>query len=130
MTTELWMLLAATALYFVQIMAAAGPKILLKGMPWAISSREEEGMKMPAWSGRLDRAVENLKENLLLFAPVVLVVHAAGAANGTSALGAMIFVGARVAHFGCYAAGIPGLRTLSWLTGVIGTAMVASAVLI
>lgn len=128
MTTELWMLFAATGLYFVQILAAAMPTILMKGPGWAMGPRDEEGQKLPAWIGRLERAVNNMQENLLIFALVVLVAHGAGASTGTSALGAQIFLAARVAHPVFYAAGITGLRTASWVVGLVGTAMVATAV--
>jgi len=125
MTTDLWMLLAAVGLYWVQILSAAVPNIVIKGVPWAIGPRDQDGKETPPWAHRLKRASDNMQENLVVFGAVVLVVHAAGAANDTSALGTMVFLGARVAHPVLYVVGIPGLRTAAWTVGVIGTAMAA-----
>jgi uncharacterized MAPEG superfamily protein len=76
---------------------------------------------------RLGRASSNLKENLPMFAILVLIAHVSGEADGRTALGAQIFFGARVAHAIIYAAGIPGLRTLSWVVSIVGMGMIASA---
>ncbi len=127
MTTELWTLVAAAALQWLLIVAAAGPNILIKGLAWAAGNREEQGEETPPWVHRLKRASDNLHENLILFAIGVLVVHVAGESDGTSSTGAMVFIGARVAHALIYVAGIPYLRTLSWLVGVVGTVMVYAA---
>lgn len=129
MNTELWMLAASAGLFFVQVLLAAVPRFTIKGMHWAFSPRDEEGAAMPAWAGRLQRASDNMLENLVLFAIVVLLVHAAGAENGTSALGAQVFLGARIVYIPLYAFGIPYLRTATWGIGVTGTAMVAAALL-
>ena len=68
-----------------------------------------------------------MKESLPIFAALVLVAHVSGPADATSALGALIFVGARVAHAGIYVAGVPGLRTLIWSVSVIGMGMIGSS---
>lgn len=127
MTTDLWMLLCAALLQWVLIIAAAVPRIIVKGMPWAMGNREVEGEALPSWTGRLQRASDNLQENLLLFAIVILIVHVSGHSNETSATGAMVFLGARVGHAIAYAIGIPGVRTALWAIGVIGIAIACSA---
>ena len=127
MTTELWMLIACTALYWAQIMIASNGSLLKHGMKWAMGNRHEEVEALPAWNQRAHRAVENMKENLLIFAIVVLVVKTSGMANETSALGAQIFFGGRVAHAGVYIAGIGGLRTGVWAVSMVGVFMVASS---
>lgn len=127
MTTDLWMLAAGALLYFLQILAAAVPSILMRGMGWAAGPRDGTPEPVPAWVDRLDRAQKNMQENLITFAIVVLVVHVSGQANATSANGAMLWLGCRVLHPLLYVAGIPHLRTASWAVSLIGLAMVASA---
>ena len=129
MTTNLWMLAAAAALYFVQILAAAAPRLFIKGMPWAVGPRDAEGKQMPEWAGRLQRACDNMQENLIVFAIVVLVVHAAGVANDTSTKGAIVFVAARATYLPLYTFGVPVVRTLAWAVGVVGVFMVAAPLL-
>jgi uncharacterized MAPEG superfamily protein len=127
MTTELWCLVGAAALQWLLILAAAAPRLMLKGMAWGFSNRDQEGRETPEWTKRLARASDNLQENLILFAILVLVVHVSGRSNDTSATGALIFIGARVAHAIIYAAGITVVRTLAWLVGVVGMLMVGLA---
>ena len=124
MTVDLWMLIASTALSWLLIMVAATPAVA--DVKVGLGNRED----LPAPTGlfgRASRASANMKENLPMFAVVVLVAHVSGSADATSALGAQIFFGARVAHALIYIAGIPGIRTLSWLVSIVGMGMVASS---
>ena len=125
MTPDLWMFAAAVALTWGQIMLAATPGVLFN-MSWAIGNREEEIEQAP-WAARADRAAQNMKENLPLFTALVLLAHVSGEADASSALGAQIFVAARVAHAAVYVAGIPYLRTLIWAVSVAGMALIASS---
>ncbi len=125
MTTDLWMLAASVALTWVLIMAAATPTVLTNPL-WAMGNRETPLDPSPVAS-RLARTAENMKENLPLFAALVLVAHVSGEADATSALGAQIFFGARVLHAVIYIAGIPKIRTPVWLVSVIGMGMVGAA---
>ena len=68
-----------------------------------------------------------MKENLPLFAALVLIVQVSGSNNEMSAMGAELFIAARLAHAGAYIAGVPGLRTLLWATSIVGMFMVASS---
>lgn len=128
MTTDLSMLLASAGLAWVLIMAAAMPKLMKQGLSWGLGNRDDAGEFAP-WIDRATRAHANLNENLILFAIVVLVVHATGHANDTSATGAVVFFAARVVHALVYIAGIPGVRTLAWAVSLVGLFMVASTLL-
>lgn len=125
MTVDLWMLVAAVGLNFALILLAATP-VLLKDMKWGVGNREVVPER-PGWSGRAHRASENLKENLPMFIALVLVAHVSGEADATSALGAQVFLGARVLHAIIYVAGVPVARTLIWAISVVGMAMIASS---
>ncbi len=124
MTVDLWMLVAAVVLTWAQIMIAATPSVLVNPK-WAMGNRDSS-LESPAWASRADRAAKNMKENLPMFAALVLIAHVSGEADSTSELGAQIFIGARIAHAIIYLAGIPGVRTLVWLVSVAGMAMILS----
>jgi uncharacterized MAPEG superfamily protein len=64
-------------------------------------------------------------ENLVLFAALVLVAHAAGRSGPETALGAQIFVIARLVYAAVYIAGVPWLRTLVWLASIAGLGVIA-----
>jgi len=128
LTTDLTMLAASAGLAWLLILTAAMPALLSKGLAWGLGNRDDSA-PAAGWVGRAERAHANLAENLIIFAILVLVVHVAGRANDTSATGAVIFFGARVAHAVVYIAGIPGVRTLVWVVSLVGMFMVASALL-
>jgi uncharacterized MAPEG superfamily protein len=81
------------------------------------------------WNDRLNRAIRNLMEAIAIFVPVVVAVQIAGLNNETTAMGAQIFVIARIAHALVYTLGVPWVRTAAWFVGVVGIIMVASPLL-
>lgn len=129
MTTDLWMLAAAALLSWGLIMAEATPGILKYGMVWASGNREDPVPEPTGWWLRLRRCSANMQENLPLFAILVLVAHVSGEADATSALGAQIFVGARLLHAATYIAGLPYLRTAIWGVSVVGMGMIATSLM-
>jgi uncharacterized MAPEG superfamily protein len=54
----------------------------------------------------------------------VLIVSAANLGNATTALGAMIWLGARVAYLPLYALGVPVLRSVAWIAATVGIVMI------
>jgi uncharacterized MAPEG superfamily protein len=72
---------------------------------------------MAAWAQRLKAAHYNAVENLVLFATVILVAHAAGLTNEATAASAATFFWARVVHTLSYTFAIPWVRTLSFAAG-------------
>lgn len=83
-------------------------------------------LPQPDWAKRMQKAHHNLTENLAPFAGLVIVANLASLGNDTTALGAMIFFWARVAHAVVYTMAIPVARTLSFAAGLVGCLMVAS----
>lgn len=124
MTPDLKYLLFSTILCFVQVLIAATGANQQVGLPTLAGNRE--GLpEIAGWAGRARRAHLNMIENLVLFAALVLIAAAAGKANATTAMGAMIFFWGRLAYAVIYLIGVPWLRTLLWFISVIGMAMIA-----
>jgi len=128
MTTDLGMLVASAVLAWTLLMASATPTLLAHPL-WALGARDEPIDPPKRLQARTKRATANLVENLPLFAVLVLVVHAAGKADATSATGAQVFFGARVVHAILYVAGVPFLRTVIWAASIAGLGMVGSVLL-
>jgi uncharacterized MAPEG superfamily protein len=124
MSPDLYYLLMSTILCFVQMLVAATGANTQVGLP-ALAGNREGLPEIVGWPGRARRAHLNMIENLVLFSALVLIAAVAGKANATTALGAMIFFWGRLAYALIYLIGIPWLRTLAWLVGVIGMAMIA-----
>jgi uncharacterized MAPEG superfamily protein len=124
MTVELTMLFWAVVLTFVQLVVAVLLAIGQVGVTDLVGNRE--GLAPPSeMAGRAKRAHTNMLESLILFTILVLIVQIAGLNNSLTALGAQIFVLARLVYAVVYLIGVPWLRTVIWSIAVIGMVMVA-----
>ena len=66
------------------------------------------------WAQRARRAHANAVENLVVFAPLAILVAQLGVGDSTTATAAMVFFFARLAHFVIYLFGLPVVRTLAF----------------
>ena len=126
MTVDLWVLMATCALL---LFLASVPLFAVMrrayGLPAMLGNRE--GLQpLTGWGGRVVRAYDNLRDNLILFAAVVLTVHHVGADNDQTAVSAIVFFCSRLVHASSYIAGIPVIRTVAYLFGVGATIAMAA----
>lgn len=70
-----------------------------------------------AWAERMMRAHENAVENLVIFAPLVVILHVSGMSTDSTVMACMIYFYARLAHFIVFTFAIPVLRVVSFLIG-------------
>ena len=123
MTVELTYLAYTIALFFVVVMIQATAGIRQHGGMTLANSRDN----LPApntFLARMKRLVDNFRENLWFFAPLVLIAAVSGVSNQWTVLGAQIFFFSRLAHAVWYIAGWPLLRPLLWLAGIIACALI------
>ena len=79
-------------------------------------------------AARLERAKNNMLEALPLFLGLALLALAKGAETREVDEGAVLFLFARVVYVPIYAAGIPVLRSLAWLTAMGGMLMMGLSI--
>ena len=128
MTVELTMLFWAVVLTFAQLLVAVLLAIGQLGLTELTGNRE--GLGPPSeMAGRAKRAHANMLESLVLFAILILVVQVAGLNNEMTALGAQIFVFARLVYAVVYIVGVPWLRTVIWAISVVGMVIIALPIL-
>jgi len=125
MPIEAKMLVWSLAILLVLILVQVTTLVITKGLPAAAGNRDGLSSDKPGFPGRLDRAIENLKESLFFFIPLVIFAAILGVSNEMTVMGAQLFVGARLVHAFLYLAGIPWLRTFAFLAGLVGIIMVA-----
>ena len=125
MKAELAMLVGAVALAVVQVVVAVVAAWAQVGLPVLLGNRDNIP-ELYGWAGRAARAHRNMLESLVLFAALVLVAHGAGVANTTTALGAQLFLWARVAYAVLYLAGIAVARTAAWAVAMVGLGLIFS----
>ncbi|MEM9063723.1 MAG: MAPEG family protein [Pseudomonadota bacterium] len=120
MTPELTYL-AYTAVLTALLWMPYAVGLAVKGAVTADSFRDPTPPELPAWVKRCNRAHINAVESIAPFAVLVLIAHLAGISTEMTALWAMIYFLARLAHAVIYWLGIPFLRTLAFATGLIAT---------
>ena len=128
MSVELTMLVYATALLIVLVLIQALAGLRAQGVK-AMSGARDNLPEPSPFQARTKRVVDNHREGLTIFAPLVVVAALAHVSNGTTALGAQLFFYSRVVHAGLYLAGVPVVRPLVYGVGVAGTLMMLGALL-
>jgi uncharacterized MAPEG superfamily protein len=123
MPIELKILALGALLLFVHIMAAALLKTKQYGSKWNVGARDEALPPLGPLAGRLDRAQANFQENFPIAIVALLAVAVAGRTSYWTAIGGWIWLGARIIYLPLYAAGIPVIRTLTWMVSLAGLAI-------
>lgn len=127
MSVELSMLIYSVALLFGLVVIQATAGVLAQGLPAMAGARNNLPAAQP-FQARTKRLVDNHREGLAMFAPLVLVAAFAHVSNHWTVLGAQLFFYARLVHAALYLAGVPWIRPVVWAVGIIGTAMVFAAI--
>ena len=124
MPIEIRIAALGAVLLLIHILIATQLKTNQYGAKWNIGARDE-GLAPPnPVTGRMVRAQANFEETFPIAIVALLGVVLAGKTSATTALGGWIWLGARVAYIPLYAAGVPVVRTLSWMISIVGLAMV------
>jgi uncharacterized MAPEG superfamily protein len=124
MTTELIVLAWGCLLGIVHIFAAVRVKTRQYGTKWNMGARDEELAPPQPIVGRLARAQANYFETFPIAAAAILIVYATGMHDRLTAIGALVWLGARVVYLPVYALGISKLRTLIFLVSIVGIALI------
>lgn len=121
-SAEITVLGWSVVLLLVQIIAQAsaggdlGPKYLF--------SPRDEGLKSKSvLAGRLERALNNLLETYPAFIALALALAVTGKVGGIAAIGAWLWLVARIVYAVLYATGTPVVRTIAWFASLVGLVM-------
>jgi uncharacterized MAPEG superfamily protein len=126
MTVEMSMLVYATALLLVLVLVQATAGVRAQGVQPMAGPRDDLPPAKP-FQARTMRVVDNHREGLIMFAPLVIAAALAHVSNQWTVLGAELFFYSRLAHAALYLAGVPMIRPLAWAVGLAGTIMVLLA---
>lgn len=124
MNTELLYLTYVTVFTGILWLPYVLDRITVRGLINAVGYPENPRPQSP-WAQRLMKAHANAVENLVVFAALVLVAHAANLSNGTIASACVIYFWARVAHAIVFTLGVPWLRTLAFTAAFMAQATIA-----
>lgn len=123
MGTELLVLALVGLLAIVQMSLQSFTYKAQVGNAYTVGPRDQP-VPPAGLAGRADRAYRNLLESLPVFAIAVIVAQLAGKTDDWTALGAWIFLGARIAFVPAYLAGWPWVRTLIWNASMVGVVLI------
>jgi uncharacterized MAPEG superfamily protein len=125
-SVELTMLVASVVLLILLVLVQANAGVMAQGI-WPMAGPRDNLGPPSVWQARTKRCVDNHREGLMMFAPLILVAASANVSNDLTLWGAQLFFYSRVAHAVVYLAGWPYIRPLFWTIGLIGTLMVFAA---
>jgi len=127
---ELTILAWTLVLAFVQILLFDIARTGQYGLRWNMSPRDGAMPPLSSVAERLKRAQDNLFETLPIFIAAVLIAHVAGRETGQTAVGAQIYLAARVLYVPLYAFGVPMLRSVVWIVSIVGLGMILTTLLV
>ena len=116
MTTELTYLAFVTTLTALMWVPYILNMIMVRGLFDAVGYPEDPAPLSP-WAASMKAAHANAVENLVVFAALVLIAHAAGVSNAATAMACQVYLWTRVVHLLSYTARIPWVRTVSFVVG-------------
>lgn len=104
-------------------------RAMVRGLMGSMANPSPALAPQSPWAVRLQAAHYNGVENLVVFAPLVLILHALNTSTGATVLACAVFFWARLAYTVIYTLGIPGLRTLAFAVGFVCQVVLALAIL-
>lgn len=124
-------LLAVLFLYLVQTFVPQTMRIFLPDQSKRAFFLEDIGPRDKAlpsslYIERAERALSNLKEALPIFLPVALLLIVFRIESESALRGAWIYFGARFLYLPAYVSGVPGLRSVFWVTSWVGLLLMVS----
>lgn len=87
---------------------------------YLLGPRDAGQQPKSAIAGRLLRSLGNMLETYPAFVALALALAACGRTGGLGAVGATVWIVARIAYLGLYLGGVPVLRSLAWLVSIAG----------
>ncbi|KAA3628694.1 MAG: MAPEG family protein [Proteobacteria bacterium] len=123
MKTEIFYLVLVTVLTGVLWIPYILDRVAVRGLVDAVGYPADP-KPQSMWAQRMIKAHANAVENLVVFAPLVLLADALGVTAGI-ATAAMLYFWARVVHAAAYTLGIPWIRTLAFAAGFVAQTIVA-----
>jgi uncharacterized MAPEG superfamily protein len=121
--SELTCLELSVVLWLVHVLVQASFGNAQMSSRYLLSSRDEPAEAGGVLYGRSCRALGNYLENFTPFVVVALALIATQRTGGAGAIGATIWILARIVYLPIYVFGIIYVRTLVWGISIIGLVM-------
>ncbi len=129
MTTELTVLILACVLLLAHIMLAVHFKTRQYGKDWNMGARDAVMPSLDPVAGRLERARDNFLETVPIAIVALLALTLVGQSNALTQVAAWTWLGARAVYLPLYWTGVPVVRTLVWMVGLLALLVLLGSLL-
>jgi uncharacterized MAPEG superfamily protein len=103
-------------------------RMQVRGVGGAMANPSRDAKPHAPWATRLMFAHDNAVENLVVFAPLVLILNAIDYSSQWTVLACAVYFWARVAHLIVYTMGLPVFRTLAFTIGFFAEIVLVLAI--
>jgi uncharacterized MAPEG superfamily protein len=103
-------------------------RIMVRGVAGTMANPSRDDKPQSPWAQRLYFAHTNAVDNLVVFAPLVMILDSMGHSTQSTVIACAVYFWARLAHAIVYALGVPVLRTLAFTVGFLAQAVLVLAV--
>jgi len=120
MTQELFWLMMTIIMTGLLWVVYIVDRVMVRGLEATLDNPGPNAIPQSPWAQRLMAAHANAVENLVLFAPLVIILHLLNISNGLTITACVLYFSSRLAHAVIYTWGVPLFRTLSFLASWAG----------
>jgi uncharacterized MAPEG superfamily protein len=103
-------------------------RVSVRGLMGSMANPSRTAKAHAEWATRLMFAHDNAVENLVVFAPLVLILAQLDYSTKWTVYATAVYFWARVAHLIVYTMGLPVFRTLAFTVGFFAQAVLALAI--
>jgi uncharacterized MAPEG superfamily protein len=103
-------------------------RVQVRGLGGAMANPSRNDKPQSEWANRTMFAHDNAVENLIIFAPLVLILAQIDYSTNWTVYACAVYFWSRVAHVIVYAMGVPVFRTLAFTVGFLAQAVLALAI--
>ncbi|MCF2523496.1 MAPEG family protein [Bradyrhizobium sp. G127] len=100
----------------------------IRGLGGAMANPSRNDKPQSEWANRMMFAHDNAVENLVIFAPLVLILNAIDYSTKWTVLACAVYFWCRLGHLIVYTFGVPVLRTVLFTVGFVAQAVLALAI--
>ena len=100
----------------------------VRGFMGTMANPSAKDTPQSPWAHRLYFAHTNAVDNLVVFAPLVLILDTLGRSTSATVIACAVYFWARLAHAIVYAFGLPIFRTAAFLVGFAAQAVLVVAI--
>ena len=103
-------------------------RCVVRGLGGAMANPTPGAKPHAAWATRLMFAHDNAVENLVIFAPLILILNGIDYSTKWTVYASAVYFWARLAHLIVYTMGVPVLRTLAFTVGFFAQVVLVLAI--